>query len=265
MPDIESTHSYPTRCAIVGTPISITSFSEVLDILGSPRQDSATVIAVCNVHSVMSARRDPDLARALADADVATPDGMPIVWALRWMGHEQDERLYGPDLMRLALERLDERFSHFFLGSTPETLKELQTAVRKLNPNVRIAGAVSPPFRRLESAEENEILDAIRGSQADIVWVGLGMPKQEHWMHRAKHQLPGVTLVGVGAAFDFLAGTKREAPTWMKERGLEWLFRLSQEPRRLWRRYLWNNPGFATLLTLQLIRHRMGQVVSNKR
>jgi N-acetylglucosaminyldiphosphoundecaprenol N-acetyl-beta-D-mannosaminyltransferase len=244
---------FPLKHPIVGTPISLTMFDEVRALLSRPRTDRATVIALCNVHSVMEARRDPRLARALEDADIATPDGMPLVWGLRALGHPQPERVYGEGLMRRILADEDAPHSHFLFGATPEILEKLEAAARRLNPNVRIAGSIAPPFRPLTDEEQASVLDEIRQSRATVVWVGLGMPKQELWMHQAKRELPGMTLIGVGAAFDFLAGTKKPAPPWMRERGLEWFYRFMQEPRRLWRRYLWNNPAFLLLLGLQRI------------
>lgn len=250
------TPEFPAKQPIVGTPISVTTFAEVREKLRTPIRNRATVVAVCNVHSVMSARSDPELAQALGSADIATPDGMPLVWGLRALGHHQPERVYGPGLMRYVIADDDAEHSHFLFGSTPETLTELQTAISRLNPSIRIAGAVAPPFRPLTSSEDRDVTRKIEASGADVVWVGLGMPKQELWMHRVRERLPGTTLIGVGAAFDFLAGVKTQAPHWMQDSGLEWLFRLMQEPRRLWRRYLWHNPAYLGLLAQQLFRHR---------
>lgn len=247
---------FPPKLPIVGTPISITTYDEVQELLATPLTDRATVVAVCNVHSVMTARRQPALSEALRQADIATPDGMPLVWGLRAFGRKQRGRVYGPDLMHYALVDQESTHRHFFFGSTPETLDKLQAVIRRLNPDVQMVGAVAPPFRALTQSEEDEVLEEIRRSGASVIWVGLGMPKQELWMYRVKDSLPGVTLLGVGAAFDFLAGTKRQAPSWMQKSGLEWLYRLLQEPRRLWRRYLWNNPAFLVLLALQVARQR---------
>jgi N-acetylglucosaminyldiphosphoundecaprenol N-acetyl-beta-D-mannosaminyltransferase len=247
----------PAKQEIVGTPISVTRFSDVAEALAAPRADRARVIAVCNVHSVMSARRDPALAAALQEADVATPDGMPLVWGLRALGHEEAGRVYGEEIMRRVLADPVSPHAHFFFGATEEVLGKLEAAVRALNPTVRIAGRIAPPFRPLTEAEEAGVLDQIRRSGATVVWVGLGMPKQELWMRRVSDRLPGMTLIGVGAAFDFIAGTKKPAPAWMRERGLEWFYRFAQEPRRLWRRYLWNNPAYLVLLGRQLTRHAM--------
>ena len=148
-------------------------------------------------------------------------------------------------------------WKHYLYGSTAETLEALQVELGEIAPQSEIVGAFSPPFREMTSEESDAAMGAIRDSGADVVWVGLGMPKQELWMHRMRPELPGIALLGVGAAFDFLAGTKKQAPAWMQKAGLEWLFRLVQEPRRLWRRYVWNNPAYVVLLTVQVIRHKL--------
>lgn len=250
--------SFADKAPVVGVPISMTSYDDVIQSLSERPASAATVVAVCNVHSVMSARRDPELREAIAQAEIATPDGVPIVWGLRATARKEQERVYGPELMRRAFVD-DVGWKHYLYGSTPETLALLQTELGRLAPGAEIVGAFSPPFREMTSEETAAAMADIRSSGADIVWVGLGMPKQELWMHRIRPELPGIALLGVGAAFDFLAGTKRQAPAWMQKAGLEWLFRLIQEPRRLWRRYVWNNPAYAVLLVLQVVRHRLGR------
>lgn len=257
---MEDSVTFPAKASVVGVPISATSYDEVLKALSNRPADQATVVAVCNVHSVMSARRSDDLFRAISQAEIATPDGVPIVWGLRQLFKSDQERVYGPELMRLAFaenERLG--WKHYLYGSTPETLTQLQDALREIAPEAEVVGAFSPPFREMSAEESAEAISAIQSSGADVVWVGLGMPKQELWMHSVKADLPGVALLGVGAAFDFLAGTVKQAPAWMQKYGLEWLFRLIQEPRRLWRRYIWNNPAYAFLLTTQVLRHKLGR------
>ncbi|MDJ0924326.1 MAG: WecB/TagA/CpsF family glycosyltransferase [Acidimicrobiia bacterium] len=250
--------AFPEKASVVGVPISVTSYDEVLQALADRPADRATIVAVCNVHSVMSARRDEQLVQAIADAEIATPDGVPIVWALRALVRREQERVYGPELMQRAFVQSDELgWAHYLYGSTPETLSELEAAVRKMAPSANIVGSFSPPFREMDAAETSAALAAIRESGADVVWVGLGMPKQELWMQSIRSELPGVALLGVGAAFDFLAGTKKQAPAWMQKAGLEWLFRLIQEPRRLWRRYIWNNPAYVFLLTMQILRSKL--------
>lgn len=248
--------SFPPKADVVGIPISITTYEGVLDALDQRPPDSATVVSVCNVHSVMTARRNHHLATAIRTSEIATPDGVPIVWGLRWTVQPDQSRVYGPELMRRALVDRPQ-WKHYLFGSTSETLAKLVDAIADVAPDAQLVGSFSPPFRTMTDAEERAALDAIRDSSADAVWVGLGMPKQELWMHRMRDELPGVALLGVGAAFDFLAGTKKQAPSWMQKAGLEWLFRLIQEPRRLWRRYVWNNPAYAVLLALQVIGGRL--------
>jgi N-acetylglucosaminyldiphosphoundecaprenol N-acetyl-beta-D-mannosaminyltransferase len=235
----------------------MTSYSEVLAAIQDRPRDAAMVISVCNVHSVMSARSDPKLAAALNGSDIATPDGVPLVWALRWTANPEQERVYGPDLMRFALVDEDGRqWRHYLYGSTDNTLTALVDSITTIAPNAQIVGRTAPPFRPLSDDEQEQHLEAIRDSGADVVWVGLGMPKQELWMYSVQKQLPGVALIGVGAAFDFLAGNVKEAPGWMQRVGLEWLYRLLKEPRRLWRRYAWNNPAFVVLLARQILTNR---------
>ncbi len=251
---------FPAKAEVVGTPISMTHYDEVLDLVDKRPDDSATVISVCNVHSVMVARKDPALAAALAASEIATPDGVPLVWTLRRTARPDQQRVYGPELMRRALQQgTDRGWRHYFYGSTDETLEKLMAAVATMAPGASIVGSEAPPFRRLTAEEQATALARIRDAGTDVLWVGLGMPKQELWMHEIRAELPGVAVVGVGAAFDFLAGVKAQAPPWMQRAGLEWLFRLGTEPRRLWRRYLWNNPAFLLLMGKQLVMHRVGK------
>lgn len=253
----ENGSAWPATAPVVGVPISCTSYARVLDQIERRPRDRATVVAVCNVHSIMTARRDPDVAQALKDADIVTPDGMPLVWMLRQTAHARQPRVYGPDLMRQALAYgRSGGWRHYFLGATPSTLIRLVAAAQRIAPGVEVAGSFAPPHRPLTPDEESDICADVRRSRADVVWVGLGMPKQELFMDRARHHLPGVALVGVGAAFDFLGGTVKEAPAWMQQAGLGWLYRLLREPRRLWRRYLLNNPAFVALAFQQLVAHR---------
>jgi len=247
----------PSQAPVVGSSISMTSYSEVLAAIADRPTDTAMVISVCNVHSVMSARKDPELAAAIEGSDITTPDGVPLVWALRWTANPDQERVYGPDLMRRGFDDEDAReWRHFLYGATEDTISELTRAIAEFAPQAKIVGHIAPPFRPLTDDEQRADLDAIIESGADIVWVGLGMPKQELWMHTVRDQLPGVALVGVGAAFDFIAGNVKEAPEWMRKASLEWLYRLMKEPRRLWRRYIWNNPAYVILLLRQLITAR---------
>ncbi|MDJ0496952.1 MAG: WecB/TagA/CpsF family glycosyltransferase [Acidimicrobiia bacterium] len=251
---------FPAKAPVVGIPISTTSYEEVMATISARPEDRGVSVAVCNVHSVMSARRDAKLRDAVAGAEIATPDGVPLVWALRWTGHPEQQRVYGPELMRRALvDSASLGWKHYLYGSSRATLDRLRKAISEFAPDAEIVGAVSPPFRELTPDEHDEALARITASGADVVWVGLGMPKQELWMHHAKQSLPGIALLGVGAAFDFLAGTVKQAPAWMQRTGFEWLYRLLQEPRRLWRRYIWNNPAYLMLLAWQVLRSRIGK------
>jgi len=252
---------WPDRISVVGTPVSATSIEQVLDLLEHRPDDKATVIAFCNVHSVMTARRDPSVAAALAGADVAAPDGMPIVWGLRAMGREAQRRVDGPTFMQEALRAgIARGWSHYFYGSTEDTLGELMKAVRQTVPGVVIVGSCAPPFRPPTDEDIHDAARRIRDANPDLVWVGLGMPKQELWMQRVRPHVPGVGLLGVGAAFEFIAQSAPRAPRWMQATGLEWVHRLIHEPRRLWRRYLFNNPAYLALLardlTIQSTRRR---------
>ena len=247
----------PLKTEILGVPISLTSYDEVIGIIGRRRHDRARTIAVCNVHSVMSARRDPALLAAICRADIATTDGVPLVWLLR-MTVAGQTRVYGPDLMKLALQRgIDPGWRHYLYGATPDTLARLRSAIRHFAPNAVIVGQMAPPFRDLTPSETDAVIAELRASDADIVWAGLGMPKQEKWMHQVASRLPGKTLIGVGAAFDLLSGAVPQAPAALQRVGLEWAYRLWQEPRRLWRRYALNNPLYVLLAAGQLIRYRL--------
>jgi N-acetylglucosaminyldiphosphoundecaprenol N-acetyl-beta-D-mannosaminyltransferase len=245
------------KVAVLGTGISTVSYDDVLKAMDHAPRDRAQVFAFCNVHSVMTARRDEAVRRALRDATLTTPDGMPLVWVLRRRGRPEQSRVYGPDLMELALPHgVSRGWRHFLFGANDDTLDRLTASAKRLAPEVEIVGRFAPPYRPLTPAEDEEIVARIRDSGADQVWVGLGMPKQELWMQRVRDRLPGTTLLGVGAAFDLLSGTVPQAPDWLQDRGLEWAYRLWREPRRLWRRYLFNNPAFAVLATAEVVRLR---------
>lgn len=247
----------PIKAAVLDTPLSVISVDELLATIARPAANTGRVVVFCNVHSVMSARQNADVRHALAQADIAAPDGMPLVWTLRRCGYPLQERVYGPDVMsRTLTEGQDHTLRHYLIGTTNNTLDRLVQQMRSADPNMQIVGRHAPPFRALTHTEESQILAEIRASRANIVWVGLGMPKQELWMQRVRDELPGVTLLGVGAAFDLLSGTVPQAPMWMRQHGLEWLYRLSREPRRLWRRYIVNNPMFVLLILRQLTQSR---------
>lgn len=206
---------------------------------------SGIVVHLCNSYTLALARRDPSYARMLNEADLNLPDGTPLAWLGKRQGIPGFERATrGPDLMRQALIQGQARgVRHFLYGSTPEVLELLQEQIRQFAPEAIIAGVESPPFG--DQGEEAFVAAAerMRVASTDVVWVGLGTPRQD-WAAAALGRHLNAVIVPVGAAFDFLAGTKREAPAFLRDSGLEWLFRLATEPRRLWRRYLWGNAGF---------------------
>jgi N-acetylglucosaminyldiphosphoundecaprenol N-acetyl-beta-D-mannosaminyltransferase len=216
---------------------------------------SGGVVCVATVHMVMEAFDAPDFQRSVNAADLVTPDGVPLVWVLRRLGLAETRRVYGPTLMQLVCRRAEERGLPIGLyGGSPEVLQELRERLVTKHPLLRIAFAASPPFRPETQDEDASTVQAIEASGARILFVGLGCPKQERWMAAHREALPCV-LLGVGAAFDFLAGVKRQAPAWLQRAGLEWLFRLASEPRRLWRRYLIQNPRFLLHFARELVRN----------
>jgi len=209
----------------------------------------------------MDYRRDPALMKIANESGLTTPDGMSIVWLLRQLGYSQVERVYGPDLLLAASEYgLQMGWRHFFYGGASEVADKLSKNLEARFPGLQTVGTYSPPFRPLTSQEEIEVVNSIRAAAPDIVWVGLSTPKQERWMAAHLQKLGVPVLVGIGAAFDFLSGTKPQAPPWVQQSGLEWLFRLFSEPRRLWRRYA-EYPYFAWLVARQMwqTHHQQGR------
>ncbi len=217
------------------------------------RSGAGGYVCLANVHMVMEAHDSPEYRRAVSGASLVVPDGRPIAWALGMSGIKGVAQVAGFDLTLAVLAAAaGEGVPVGFYGSAPEVLDALVDAVSRRFPGLRVAYAYSPPFRPLSPEEDGRAAAAINSSGARILFVSLGCPRQERWM--AEHQgRVGAVMLGVGAAFDFIAGSKRRAPRWMRTAGLEWLFRLINEPRRLWRRYLVHNPRFAALLALQLL------------
>jgi N-acetylglucosaminyldiphosphoundecaprenol N-acetyl-beta-D-mannosaminyltransferase len=242
-----------TTVAVLTAPIDVLTWEVVLSrILAWAERRESRYICICNVHSCVTAKQDPDFGRVLADADIATPDGAPVAWMLRKLGFPDQRRINGPDLMwRYCAQAAARGESIYLYGGLPETLSILQLRLKKAFPGLHIAGTWSPPFRTLTEEEDEADIARINASGAGTVWVSLGCPKQEKWMatHRGRVQ---AVMIGVGAAFDYHAGTITRAPTWMQNAGLEWLHRLLSEPRRLWRRYLVTNSLFVVLAARQL-------------
>jgi N-acetylglucosaminyldiphosphoundecaprenol N-acetyl-beta-D-mannosaminyltransferase len=210
-------------------------------------------VCVCPVHSIMECRRSPALRSLFNAAGMVTPDGMPVVWVARMKGFGRVRRVYGPDLM---LAELDHSRSaghrHFFYGGAAGAAQKLADAMRKRFPGIDIAGVHEPPFASLDELASPQTAELINAARADIVWVGMSSPKQDMWMARMRPALDAPVLIAVGAAFDFLSGTVRQAPRWMQRSGLEWLYRLGTDPGRLWKRYLVDNPWFVWEVALQM-------------
>ncbi len=241
--------------AVLDVPIAQVTYADVLDTLAAWRRDRpapARTLIAANVHVVTEAALHPDFHAAVMNADLVVPDGMPLVWATRQLGGTLSDRCYGPTLMERALERFQaDGARHFFYGSTPETLARLEAAVAARWPGAVIAGALAPSFGPFDDAVEHAHIARIDATAPDFLWIAMGCPKQELWMRRYRSRVHAAGILAVGAAFDFIAGTVRQAPPWMQKRGLEWLYRLAVEPRRLWRRYLIRNPYFIYRFTLQ--------------
>ncbi len=243
---------------MLGVPLAVGDYEAVLDWMEAMVAAGARgYVTAAAVNLVMSAREDAEAGAALAGATLATPDGMPLVWALRALGHRAATRIYGPDLMAAFCARAARTGTPIYLygGRDAEALALLQGRLRERFPGLDIAGAHSPPFRPLTDAEKEQDARSIDASGAAVVWVGTGQPKQEKWMREMRPRLSAPLLVGVGAAFDFHAGLVSQAPRWMQRSGLEWVYRLSREPRRLWPRYVRYNPRFVAAFARQYARH----------
>ena len=209
-------------------------------------------IAATSMHGIVEAQHDPSFKEVLNETDLVVPDGTPLVWLGRRQGHQLRRRVYGPDLL-LAFCEMSARhgYGHFFLGGKPGVAERLAESLKTRFPGLNVVGTYSPPFRELSAQEETEMEELIGRAAPDVLWVGLGAPKQERWMHVHKTRLRVPVLVGVGAAFDIHSRERKQAPRWMREHGLEWSFRLAQEPRRLWRRYLLYGAQFIAYLALE--------------
>jgi N-acetylglucosaminyldiphosphoundecaprenol N-acetyl-beta-D-mannosaminyltransferase len=202
-------------------------------------------VCVTGVHGVSEAQHDAEFRRILNEAFLNTPDGMPMVWMGHWQGFRDMRRVYGPDLMlRVCQFSVARGWTHYFYGGGPGVAEELKQSMERRFPGLRVVGTCTPPFRPLTAPELDELLQQVSQLKPDVFWVGLSTPKQERFMEKYWRGLDATLFIGVGAAFDFHAGRVRQAPRWMQRSGLEWLFRLGCEPRRLWKRYLKNNPRF---------------------
>jgi N-acetylglucosaminyldiphosphoundecaprenol N-acetyl-beta-D-mannosaminyltransferase len=246
----------PPRVDVLGIGVSAIDMPAALQridrwIAGHARE----YVCITGVHGVMESQRDASLRDIHNQAGLVTPDGMPLVWLSHLFGYPQVRRVYGPDLMLAVCQRsMTTGYRHYFYGGAPGIAERLAARLQARFPGLAVVGTCSPPFRSLRTDEEQEMLSRINDAGPDIVWVGLSTPKQERWMHRYRDRLHAPVLIGVGAAFDFHAGVKRQAPYWMQRSGLEWVFRLASEPRRLGPRYLVNNPAFVWRVVWQMVR-----------
>jgi N-acetylglucosaminyldiphosphoundecaprenol N-acetyl-beta-D-mannosaminyltransferase len=246
-------HRSNARANILGVGVSAIDMTDAVRMIEEwIATGERHYVCVTGVHGVMESQRDATLRHIHNSAGLVTPDGMPLVWLTRSQGHRQVERVYGPDLMLACCDiSISKGYRHFFYGGAEGVPELLSERLCRRFPGLRVTGCYSPPFGHLTLEEQNRIVDRINKANPDIVWVGLSTPKQERWMYQYRSKLAAAVLVGVGAAFDFHAGLKKQAPRWMQRSGLEWSFRLLTEPRRLWRRYLTNNPLFVMRVLLQ--------------
>ena len=244
----------PEQVNVLGVGVSAITMAQAVNVIEDwIAAADHQYVCVTGVHGVMESQDDPSLRDIHNRAGLVTPDGMPLVWVSRLKGYRHVERVYGPDLMlACCAASVSKGYRHFLYGGAPGVPERLAARLQQRFPGLMVAGTWSPPFGKPTSGEERAIIERINATNPDIVWVGLSTPKQERWMATHTGRLCAPVLIGVGAAFDFHAGLKRQAPRWMQRSGLEWLFRLGSEPRRLWRRYFSNNPRFLWRILLQL-------------
>jgi N-acetylglucosaminyldiphosphoundecaprenol N-acetyl-beta-D-mannosaminyltransferase len=245
---------------VIGVPLAMTTYNGAMDVMDGmvARRERGYVCAVA-VHAVTVAQRDAEMRAALLGSSLTVPDGMPLVWAANMLGESLPHRVYGPELMRRYTRRSAEKGHRVWLygGRDQGSLAQLALNLRRDNPGIKIVGGYSPPFRDLAPHEEDELVARINADHPDVLWVGTGVPRQEKWMARMRPRLEVPVMGAVGAAFDFHAGRISQAPTWMQDRGLEWTYRIAQEPRRLLPRYLYYNPAFLTAFSRQLVAEKV--------
>jgi N-acetylglucosaminyldiphosphoundecaprenol N-acetyl-beta-D-mannosaminyltransferase len=244
---------------ILGIPIAMTDYEQTMDVMDGmiARRERGYVCAVA-VHAVMVAQRDQEMRKALLGSTLTVPDGMPLVWAANALGESLPHRVYGPELMSRYCQRCATQGHRVWLygGRDQGHLVQLALRLRQRHEGIQIVGGYAPPFRPLTIEEEDAIAEQVNRAKPDVLWVGIGVPKQEKWMARMRDKLEVPVMGGVGAAFDFHAGRISQAPGWMQDRGLEWIYRIAQEPRRLLPRYLYYNPRFMLAFTRQFGRER---------
>jgi N-acetylglucosaminyldiphosphoundecaprenol N-acetyl-beta-D-mannosaminyltransferase len=242
------------RINVLGVGISAINLQDAIrEIEGWITTRGPHYVNVCTVQTVMECQKDARLQHLVNHSGLSTPDGMPLVWLSHLHGYRDAGRVYGPDLMLALCQRSAATgHRHFFYGGAPGIADRLASRLTDRFPGLIVAGTHTPPYRPADADEDRAVLDAINAAEPDIVWVGLGTPKQDYWVSRHRDRLSAGALIAVGAAFDFHAGVLRQAPRWMQRSGMEWVFRLAQEPRRLAFRYLVYNPLFVAKVALQL-------------
>ncbi len=243
---------------VCGVPVSALNLGEACRQIDEwIKKKEQRYICIAPVATIVDAQNDQDYRKVVIGASMVTPDGMPLVWIGRFKGNRHVGRTYGPDLLQaLCKEGGTQGYRHYFYGGTEKTSERLEINLRKQFPNIRITGRYVPDQQPIHFSEKKEILEAIDQSGADILWIGLGSPKQDFWMAEHRHRLNVPVMIGVGAAFDFVAGTKPQAPRWMRQAGMEWFYRLCFEPRRLWKRYLIGNSQFIYYLLKSFLKKK---------
>ena len=248
-------------CKVIGLNAAVTNLEEVLsNVIHLSGKGLGSYVCVSNVHMCMEVFDSADFETVVNNADLVIPDGRPLSWAQKLLGHKNAEQVRGQDIMNAICEQSGTKKLNIGLygGSSDELLKQVITELKTSYPDINITFSYSPPFRPLTDEEDSDIVKQINDADVNVLFVGIGCPKQERWMAEHKEQLNCVML-GVGAAYDFIAGSKKHAPRWMQRVGLEWLFRLLSEPKRLWKRYLQQNPRFIYYFSRQLINHKLGR------
>jgi N-acetylglucosaminyldiphosphoundecaprenol N-acetyl-beta-D-mannosaminyltransferase len=246
-PPIPRVNILGVKISSINMPVALAKIEEWI------KSNTKFYVCVTPIHSVMDCFQNPELRTIFNSSGMTTPDGMGIVWLLKLMGHHHVGRVYGPDLMQAVCKlSLDNGWSHYFYGGAPGVAEQLSSNLLEKYPGLKVAGFISPPFGSISKAEDYNLSNKLNEAKPDIIWVGISSPKQEQWMAQHREILNAPVLIGVGAAFDFLSGGKKQAPLWVQRSGLEWLFRLTQEPKRLWRRYILY-PRFMLLVGAQCI------------
>jgi N-acetylglucosaminyldiphosphoundecaprenol N-acetyl-beta-D-mannosaminyltransferase len=254
------------RVNVLGVGVNPTNMSETLNLIDSHlRSDRKGYVCVTGVHGIMEAQKKRDLKDVINTSLITIPDGRPTVW-VGWLGgFRQMRQVTGPHLMlKLCAQSVDKGYTHFFYGGTPGVADELKQTLQERFPGLKVLGAYTPPFRPLSAEEEQELISRVATLKPDLFWVGLSTPKQERFMAEFVHKLDTKLMLGVGAAFDIHTGRIADSPPWLQAMGLQWLHRMAQDPKRLWKRYLTNNPRFLYLIAMQLLRLREYELTASR-